>query len=113
MATQGYVIPGTTAAQTALIIPSVQSSKAQLASKGVEFSDVLSGKVTDHNHIIVAHLQKLAADLAAQGDKMDEVIASAAQAEQANPGATLPGSPYKIADLIAFSTKLMAEKPSA
>ena len=105
-----YVIPGTTKEQTALIIPSVKNTKAELMTHGVDFADVLSGKVTNQNHIIVAALQKLAADLAVQGSKIDEVIASASAAEKQNPGATLPGSPYKIADLISFSSKLLGVK---
>lgn len=85
----------------------MKNTKAELLAQGVDFADVLSGKEVNYNHIIVAALTKLAADLAAQGSRIDEVIASAAAAEKQNPGSTLPGSPYKIADLISFSSKLL------
>ena len=107
-AEKSTVIPGTTQEVTDLIFSSVRAAAVGLlVNHNVQLADILSGAETNYNHVIIAAVGKLAVDLQQQLNvALPNVIAAVGAAELAHPGGILPGTPYRIADLIAFVRSL-------
>ncbi|OQV16941.1 hypothetical protein BV898_08947 [Hypsibius exemplaris] len=106
------LIPGATRQESDIIFINVYLVAQQLKSLGADLNAVLAGQHPELNHLVVAGILKLKADLKASLDvELLDVVLRVHAVEVANPGGVLvgPSGTYTIASLLAAAFNLAGQ----